>query len=121
MTVKVTGQDELLGRLEELADDGSEAAVYGMEQWAQAVLELSQQLVPVDTGELHNSGYVERRGNGVEVGYSADHAIYVHEDMSAHHPNGGQAKFLEAAADQLQPELEEVVAQAIREMKGRKR
>lgn len=122
MSVKVTGQQDLLDKLEGLADEGSESAVYGLEQWAQEVLGLAQQLVPVDTGELHNSGYVETRGNAVEVGFAADHAIYVHEDLSAHHPNGGQAKFLESAADQLQPQLEAVVAQSMAELgKGRKR
>lgn len=33
----------------------------------------------------------------VEIGYSAYYAIYVHEDLSMNHPNGGEAKFLEKA------------------------
>lgn len=39
------------------------------------------------------------------VGYSAPYAIYVHENLEARHPNGGQAKFLEAAARTLMPYL----------------
>jgi hypothetical protein len=29
------------------------------------------------------------------VGYTADYAVYVHEDLTMSHPNGGEAKFLE--------------------------
>jgi hypothetical protein len=35
------------------------------------------------------------------VGYGMDYAIYVHENLEAQHPNGGQAKFLEQPATQL--------------------
>jgi len=31
----------------------------------------------------------------VEVGFSAFYALYVHEDMEANHPRGGEAKFLQ--------------------------
>jgi hypothetical protein len=30
-----------------------------------------------------------------QVTYTAPYAVYVHEDLTAKHPNGGQAKFLE--------------------------
>lgn len=32
----------------------------------------------------------------LHVGFSARHAAKVHEDLTMQHPNGGQAKFLEA-------------------------
>lgn len=31
----------------------------------------------------------------VNVAYETPYAVYVHEDLEANHPNGGQAKFLE--------------------------
>lgn len=40
----------------------------------------------------------------VAVGYSADYAIFVHEDLKAYHPNG-QAKFLENAIKENETEL----------------
>lgn len=43
------------------------------------------------------------------VVYAAPHAVYVHEDMTANHPNGGQAKFLEQPARQMVRELAAVV------------
>ena len=35
-----------------------------------------------------------RKTLSVKVGYSAPYAVYVHEDLNANHPNGGQAKYL---------------------------
>lgn len=69
----------------------------------------SQQLVPKDTMNLHNSARVHRprreggKGDTVvgSVSYGnegqADYALWVHERLELSHPNG-QAKFLEAAA-----------------------
>jgi len=48
----------------------------------------------------------QKKDNGIcTVGYSAPYAIYVHEDLQANHPNGGQAKFLERPARQMRNEL----------------
>jgi hypothetical protein len=46
----------------------------------------------------------------LHVGYSAPYAIYVHEDLQAKHPRGGQAKFLERPARQYQAEMDRIVA-----------
>ena len=41
----------------------------------------------------------------LNVGYSAPYAVYVHEDLRANHPNGGQARYLEEPARRLRPEM----------------
>lgn len=41
----------------------------------------------------------------VKVGYQAQYAGPVHEDLEAKHPNGGEAKFLEKPARTMQQEL----------------
>lgn len=41
----------------------------------------------------------------VKVGYTAQYAVYVHENLEANHPNGGQAKFLEQPAREMREEL----------------
>jgi hypothetical protein len=48
------------------------------------------------------------------VGYSADYAVHVHEDLQRVHPNG-QAKFLETPATLLQPVLANMVAGALQQ------
>jgi len=45
----------------------------------------------------------------VIVGYTAQYAIYVHENLEANHPNGGQAKYLEQPAREMQAELAQIV------------
>lgn len=41
----------------------------------------------------------------VLVGYRMEYAVYVHENLEARHPNGGQAKYLEAPARRMRHEL----------------
>lgn len=69
---------------------------------ANKIMTRSKELVPVDTGALKNSGYVELpkvEGNTVtvEMGYggpAAPYALRQHEDLALNHPNGGQALYL---------------------------
>jgi len=57
-------------------------------------------LTPIETGNLRGSWYSEVKAQGdnigVEVGFGASYAVYVHERTELHHPVG-QAKFLEEA------------------------
>lgn len=70
--------------------------------------QLSQTYVPYDTGELHESGYLEivRRGGRrvAEMGYGkgggASYAAYVHERVDIAHKSPTRSKFLQAALDE---------------------
>ncbi len=48
------------------------------------------------------------------VGFTQSYALYVHEDMEAQHPNGGQAKFLEQPMRQYRSELLDMVAESLK-------
>jgi hypothetical protein len=48
----------------------------------------------------------------VVVGYTAYYAIFVHENMEAHHPVG-QAKFLEAPARMFMGDITRVIREAL--------
>lgn len=50
----------------------------------------------------------------VVVRYGAAYAVYVHEDMQAHHPNGGQAKYLEVPTNQLAGKAGQMIAKLVR-------
>lgn len=65
-------------------------------KYAIDILEEAKRLCPKDTGNLANSGLIVKKGNGYSVEFTADYALYVHEDMSVKHTNG-QAKFLTQA------------------------
>ena len=57
----------------------------------------AQDLTPVDTGALRASAFTEAengRNPSVIVGFEEEYAIFVHENLEAHH-DVGQAKFLE--------------------------
>jgi HK97 gp10 family phage protein len=57
------------------------AAAVAVKAWGDAVLERAQQIVPVDTGELRDSGHVvvieEENRCYARVQFDADHAGYV--------------------------------------------
>jgi len=54
----------------------------------------------------------------VVVGYTAQYAIYVHENLEANHPNGGQAKYLEQPARELQPQLAKIITNGVKKKLG---
>jgi hypothetical protein len=54
----------------------------------------------------------------VSVVYTAEYAVYVHEDLTANHPNGGQAKYLEEPARRLQREMMDVVKRSVEAKNG---
>lgn len=62
---------------------------------------IKQDYVPIDTGELADSGYVDEpvvsgdgSGYGIAIGFTADHALIQHETLDYNHSHG-QAKYLE--------------------------
>lgn len=81
----------------------------------------SKQIVPVDTGTLRNSGFVElpTESDGlikVEMGYggaAAPYAVFVHEDMQAFH-RVGQAKYLEDPVNQAKKGIADRIAADLR-------
>jgi hypothetical protein len=78
----------------------------------------SQKLVPVLTGELKGSGridppVIQGKKISVRISYNTEYAIYVHEDLEAFHPNGGQAKYLEQPLRQSAPSMPGRIARRV--------
>ena len=59
-----------------------------------------------------------RKQATVRVQYGAPYAVYVHENLQANHPNGGQAKFLEDPARRLRFQMRLIVIKAVQQKKG---
>lgn len=102
-------------------------AVTGLTKAAHALLAESQSRVPVDSGDLRRSGTVHPATMAElqsAVSYSAlsedgyPYGIRQHEDMTLSHPHGGEAKFLEKPAREMQDKLMRVVATEIRRAVG---
>lgn len=73
------------------------ATVRGLRLWAEHVLQESRELVPLDEATLQRSGVasVDDGDLSAAVSYDTPYAVRQHEDMTAHHPGGRQAKYLE--------------------------
>ena len=80
----------------------------------------SQRVVPVDTSNLKNSAFTRNIGGesftggnkpDVIVGFTADYASYVHEDLDAAHKRGKIAKFLERPAREKRKQILSIVVE----------
>lgn len=109
--VELRGLDGALNRLREIAEKAPEAVAAGLFMEANNIMTDAKGRVPVDQGVLRASGYVappQMEGGSpvVELGFggpAASYAVKQHEDTSLRHPGGGEAKFLERAADAARP------------------
>jgi hypothetical protein len=81
---------ELIRAFEERTRKHSEAAMY---LFACRVMRRALKRVPVDTGSLRRSHFVEAPARSFDLGFVAPYARYVEHDMAAEHING-TAKFL---------------------------
>lgn len=97
----------VLNALEQAAQDG-------LVEVAEMHLDRSNELIPRDTGETAESGFTDVEDLTAKVGYSSFIARLQHEDLDNQHPRGGQAKFLETAADELRPTIGPTIAKHVR-------
>lgn len=87
-------------------------AALAMLEEAEIEMTEAKERTPVDWGNLRDSGHVEDpeiQGRDISVrlvfgGPAAPYALYVHEDLDAHH-TVGQAKFLESVLNESRPFL----------------
>lgn len=99
---------------------------FNLKEGMQPVFDRSQELVPVDTKALKDSGFIEitsfRSNPTVHVGYAKGNkpfwATFVHEDLTAHHEAPTQAKFLEQALNERLREIAPDVAKSLRNSLG---
>ena len=119
MNTIIGNVQKVINRIERVTP---EALVFGV----QPIFDRSQELVPVDTGRLKASGFIETRptaaGVGVFVGYARFgipfYAGFVHERLDLRHAAGKQAKFLEAAVNEKIGDFERRVALFISRQTG---
>ncbi|QNJ56239.1 hypothetical protein SEA_OHGEESY_10 [Gordonia phage Ohgeesy] len=100
---------------DQVIDQIADAWTAAMQAGADELLDKSNQLVPVDDGDLRNSGVASASGKEAAVAYTAPHAMKQHERLDFDHPSGGQAKFLETAALANASAIEQAIAEAMRE------
>ena len=106
------GLDKVLKNIQKEIDHIEGASLDGLKAAALKVQRLSDKRTPVDTGNLKSSGETITLTSSppvVAVSYSANYAVFVHENLEARHTNG-RAKFLESAVRDLEAEIVNTVA-----------
>jgi len=86
------------------------------------VLNTSNRYAPLDNGDLRDSSYIvdekTKDSYTVEIGYTADHAVYQHELYGTSYKNpttpGTTPKFLQNALNEVEADIERIIADAER-------
>lgn len=119
---KVLNLNSVLGQLKAAPADILHAAGAELKLEADGIMAQSKEIVPVDFGNLKNSGHVENpvisgTTATVDLGYgnaAVKYATPVHENLEANHPGGGTAKYLEIPYKAALPGMPGRVAAGIR-------
>ena len=121
MAIEVDGLDDLNRQLRELAKESPRAVERAAFAGGLKIQGYAQENVPVEYGNLKGSGYTQKIPLGSEVGFSAEYAIYVHENMEQKlkgedRPSGlgtywnpGGPKFLERAVNENADEVVDLI------------
>jgi len=117
----IHGADSVNRRLTELLNSVPQKVAAALYAEASNILTEAQKRTPVEFGTLRASGHVvgpTTEGGNVSViiafgGPAAPYAVYVHENMEAHH-NVGQAKYLESVIVESSPKLAARVAARVK-------
>jgi hypothetical protein len=112
--------EKLVQGLLEMGKRGQKAVDRAVYEFGQVEMKEMKRRVPVDTGTLKDSGFVEkpvRDGMNVRLtlgfgGAAEAYAIYVHEDLEAVH-RVGEAKFVESVLNESTPYFAVRVAQSL--------
>lgn len=94
-------------------DAAKEARVEGSIKAAERILKISQGEVPIDQGELRDSGRVVADEDGAIIAYDTPYAVRQHEDLTLRHPHGGDAKYLERPLSENHELLVRALAEAL--------
>lgn len=125
LEASVTGSGKIISMLRAHKEKAVQALKRELYQEAEGIMTMSKELVPVDTGNLRDSGTVKlpvQEGSSIvqELGYggtAAPYAIFVHENTVVFH-KVGMAKFLEIPFRQSQKGMAERIAAGMRKSLG---
>lgn len=87
----------------------------GLREGGKAMLKVARELSPTDTGASDKSAFVRVDDLTLQVGFTSLVSRLQHENLDWQHENG-QAKFLEAAADQV--DIAEYIRDRVRKELG---
>lgn len=115
MTDGIEFHGDLIANLRNAVGEIAKAAEDAVSTGAETVLDASDDMVPVDTGDLRGSRNVQGSGLRRQFGYNDPISVIVHEDMTAQHQRG-QAKYLETAMNSKRDEVRDAIAAVLRRL-----
>ncbi len=123
MSAEVTGFDEVRRRLAAAGKAGAVGAARGLNDVADMILLKAIEYCPKDTNYLayDSSGVTPARVEsldriyGAVIYFNAGYALFVHENLEAHHNDGERAKFLATAIEEYLPQIPAYLCDAINE------
>lgn len=109
----VAGMLAGMGRVREQT---RERAAAGLKDAAEYVLSEAVAIVPLDTGQLSNSGKVTVNPEELTatISFDAPHAVEQHENMNYRHSAGRKAKYLEIPLHQTVDVQRELIVRRLR-------
>lgn len=126
LQIDLQGLDQVQQRLQTVLRQMTAAAPGALVEEGQRIMDVSQGLVPVDTGLLKSTGQVQLfdayQATVVELSYGMDgtapYAAIVEFDTTMNHPNGGQALYLSEPFFAATAGMAERLAASIRAQMG---
>ena len=117
--IKIIGVNKVIGNLKKSKLVTAAGVERGLKRAGLFLQRESQRVVPVDTSNLKGGAFTRNVGGSgfdadVVVGYVADYAVYVHENLQASHKPGKQAKYLEQPAREKKGELIKIIREEAR-------
>lgn len=99
-----------------VAPEVRKAANRGLALAAEHVLGESRRLVPIEEATLERSGTVTTDPDNLQaaISYDTPYAVRQHEDMTAQHDPGREAKYLETPLNTERDTVQEIIARTIR-------
>jgi hypothetical protein len=123
VTIELEGIEALQRTLAQVATELTQAMIAAVQAEAARILEASQPLVPVLTGNLQQTGIVLTNANGAEIRYggfgAAPYALKIELDTSLNHPRGGQSHYLTQPVMEAVGEMVQRVGQDVRQALSR--
>jgi len=105
--IDIKGSAEVIANLDtKLRKRAGRGVERGLKSAGKFLLRKSKEIVPVQTGKLKGSSHITKVGSGLRtsvfVGYTADYAVWVHEDLDKAHGAAFNRKYADLIATRSQ-------------------
>jgi len=116
ITFEIKGSKELNDLLKGIPKRAKDAVRSELKEVMKDLKGKSQDLAPVETGDLKGSAYTDLDDLQGEVGFTEPYALRQHEELEYKHPKGGQAKYLEQPYKQNRDRYIKSIGEAVRKV-----